>query len=248
MKRLFILLPLFTLCVAVVFALAQTPDTQSGESTMRQPDNLTAMDTLEKFNDPANFFATRKNFDIAAFKKNADSFSDYNFVREDGVHVRQIDFDENGYKEEFTRPDSHYRYSTMYTPSGKLKAMAADFCRNYVREIVYFDEKGKIVERKNKEGQFLPIEKLRAQFLEKTKIDIYDTEMVILVRRPEYDGKKYYDIYVRKEPGSPYLTAYLLDALTGEILFLADAIRARGIGPSAYVGYKEHLQSIGKKP
>ncbi|MDR3158582.1 MAG: hypothetical protein LBU11_06155, partial [Zoogloeaceae bacterium] len=132
-----------------------------GISVMRHTDNLTAMNTLEKFNDPDNFFLTRKNFDIATFRKNAPArYAEYKFIREDGVHVRQMDLG-NAYKEEFTRPDSHYRYSTMYTPSGLLSVMGADFCRNYVREIIHFDERGNIVKRKNAEDQFLPIEKLR---------------------------------------------------------------------------------------
>jgi hypothetical protein len=249
MKRLFILLPLFTLCVVVVFALAQAPDAQSGESTMTQSDNLTAMDTLEKFNDPANFFATRKSFDVAAFRKNApDRFDEYQFVREDGVHVDQTDFGEHGYKEEFTRPDSHYRYSTMYTQSGQLKVMLADFCRNYVKETLVFNEKGKIVERKNEEGQFLSIEKLRARILEERKIDIYDTKQVHYVSRSKYDDKAYYDVFViNHEPHDPALFAHLLDGVTGEFLFQAGADLEPGIGPSAYGKYKEHLQSIGKE-
>jgi hypothetical protein len=228
---------------------------QSGESTMTQPDNLTAMDTLEKFNDPENFLATRKSFDVAAFRKNAGDLSYYDFVREDGVHVRQIDFsnirneDLRGYKEEFTRPDSHYRYSTMYTPSGQTRVMGADFCRNYVKETLIFNEKGKIVERKNKEEQFLPIEKLRGRILEERKIDIYDTKQVHYVVRAKYDDKAYYDVFViNNEPRDPDLFAHLLDGVTGEFLFQAGAYLEPGIGPSAYVGYKEHLQSIGKEP
>ncbi|MDR3162511.1 MAG: hypothetical protein LBT81_01440 [Helicobacteraceae bacterium] len=240
----------------VVTRSASENDAQpEGISVMRHTDDLAVMDTLEKFNNPDNFFSTRKNFDIATFRKNAGSSSDYNFVREDGVHVRQIDFSElnneklRGYKEEFTRPDSHYRYSIMYTSNGLLSVMGADFCRNYAKEILHFDERGNIVKRKNVEGQFLPIEKLRKRFLEEKKIDIFNTETVVLVQRQEYEeGKEYYDIYVRNEPGSPRLTAYLLDALTGEFIFQAEAYRGRGIGPSAYNAYKEHLKSIGKTP
>jgi hypothetical protein len=101
------------------------------------------------------------------------------------------------------------------------------------------------------EGPFLSIETLREHFLKETKVDIYDTEKVIEVyhaRHEGFGGKTYYDIFVRKEPGSHKLDAYLLDGVTGKILFKADAFRGRGIGPSAYIAYKEHLESTGRKP
>jgi hypothetical protein len=215
---------------------------------MTQPNDLTAMDTLEKFNDPENFLATRKSFDIATFKKNANGFSDYNLVREDGVHIRQMDFRDR-YKEDLTRPDSHYRYSYVYTENGQLKAMLISFCLKIVNTALYFNEKGRVVKRTDEDIGFLPIEKLRARILEERKIDIYDTKQVHYVVRAKYDDKAYYDVFViNNKPNVPALFAHLLDGVTGEFLFQADAYLEPGIGPSAYGKYKEHLQSIGKEP
>ncbi|MDR0674525.1 MAG: hypothetical protein LBF93_12945 [Zoogloeaceae bacterium] len=221
---------LFVLAAAISLGAGTAPENNvqpEGEPIMTQAYNPTAeahqlveMEALEKFNNPDNFFSIRKSFDMATFRKNAPVlYSGYDFVREDGVHVRQSDFGDK-YKEEFTRPDSHYRYSIMYTLSGKPSLMAADFSRIGVREILYFDEKGNIVKRKDEENGFLPIEKLREKVLEAMKIDIYDKKQVFRLRRGMYDGKAYYDIFVNNDPPSFWLLAYLLDGVTGKFLFM----------------------------
>jgi hypothetical protein len=174
-------------------------------------------------------------------------------VRDDGLHVRQLDYGNDGYQEEFTRPDSHYTYVSAYNKHGRLKGIGVRFCNYEVGEALYIDKNGNVEKRRDLdvEGPFLQIAKLRKLFLEKTRVDIYDTEKIIDVnhaRHEGFGGKTYYDIFVRKEPGSHKLDAYLLDGATGEILFKADAFRGRGIGPSAYIAYKAHLESKGRKP
>jgi hypothetical protein len=131
--------------------------------------------------------------------------------------------------------------------------MGVRFNNSDVGESISFDENGNVAKRRNIdiEGPFLSVEKLREGFLKEAKVDIYDTEKVIYVIRSMHEGfggKTYYDIFVRNEPGSHKLTAYLLDGATGKILFKADAFRGRGIGPSAYIAYKAHLESNGRKP
>ena len=226
---------------------------------MTHPNADTALDTLEKFNHPENFLATRKSFDVATFRKNTGygAYVDYRFVREDGVHVWQRDYSDKGYQEELTRPDSHYEYGYAYDKKGRLKGMGTRFCTYGVGEGFWFDEQGNIIKRQNFDAPYLPIPTLRERFMEQTQtdkndkttgIDIYNNEMVPLVFHAENaeDNVFYYDIYVRKAPGSNDLTDYLLDGATGKLMFKGDAFGGNGIGPSAYEKYAEYLKSIGK--
>jgi hypothetical protein len=233
--------------------LSKTNKVLPGEPIMTQSNTHSNMDTLEKFNQPENFLATRTTFDRAMFKKNAGNSDKYQYVREDGIHIRQFYLGNNGYKEELTRPDSFYEYSNGYMKDGRLESMVVRFFRYPVGEVLYFDEKGKIVKRRNMdiEGSFLPIEKLRERFLDEKKIDIYDKKIIVTVYRARhegYGGKTYYDIYVRHAPGSVDLTSYLLDGATGEILFKTFTTDTDGGMKSAYKKYKEHLQSNEGKP
>ncbi|MDR1662760.1 MAG: hypothetical protein LBR95_10155 [Azoarcus sp.] len=233
-----------------IFGLMLSIET-TGEPAMTQPNTPAARDALEKFNRPKDFLVVRSTFDIAAFKRNSEESGDYTYVRKDGVHVRQIDFDDDGYKEELTRPDSHYMYEYSYDRKGRLDGMSVRFCNSVVGEVLDFDEKGNIVKRSNVdiEGPFLAVEKLREQFLKETGVDIYDTEKVFYVQHSKLirSNEVYFVIYVPKDLRGR-LTAYLLDGPTGEILFKADAFRGPGgIESSLYKDYKAHLQAHGKK-
>jgi hypothetical protein len=224
-----------------------------GESSVARPNTHSTMNILEKFNQPENFFPTRSTFDRAAFKKNSDNSDKYQYVREDGVYVRQLAFGREGYQEEFTRPDSHYTYVSAYNNAGRLVGMGVKFDNYDVGDVLYFDEKGKIVRKRDMdiEGPFLPIEKLRKRFLDEKRVDIYDkktTPHVYHSRHEGYGGKTHYDIFVRNAPASISLTAYLLDGATGEILFQALASDTDGGMQSAYKKYKEHLQSKAGNP
>jgi hypothetical protein len=232
--------------VALGLMVVGSPAT--GESIMPKPNTHTAMDTLEKFNQPKNFLSMRGTFDVVTFNKNAAGYSEYNFVREDGVHVRQLYFHDRGYGEELSRPDSHYRYGSAFDMRGILQGIDVRFCNYTVGNGLSFDENGNITKKKDFDAPFLAIEKLRQRFLKEAKIDIYDKLKVAYVLHSEYEGKIYYDIFVRKNADSYVLDAYLLDGATGKKLFLADAYEGEGIGPSAYLKYKEYLQSRGEKP
>ena len=237
MKRLAFLL--LALCL-VNMAFSQD-HVHPGEPKMTQPN--TTLDTLEKFNDPRNFFATRPTFDIKTFNKNKKWDGEYRFVRKDGVRVRQskgydrypyanVDVSK-GYEEELSRLDSHYKYRYSYYRNGRLQSMNASFCNHAVGEGLYFDKAGNIIERKNFDENFLSIEKLRERFLEQTLrdkndkssgIDIYDVANVMNVSVYQ-KGQTYFTVWVRKTPNSSKLTGYLLDALTGEILYRTDTSR-----------------------
>ncbi|MDR3087942.1 MAG: hypothetical protein LBU45_08365 [Azoarcus sp.] len=247
------------LCAVCMASHARQNNALQEEPVMTRPDTHSTMDTLEKFNDPRNFMATRKSFDIATFKKHrADR---HQYLREDGVFVKQLYLDSYGYQEELTRSDSHYEYGYGYYKSGQLKGMGVRFCGYGVGEGLWFDESGNIIKRQNLDYPYLPIEQLRERFLEQTRsdkttgIDIYDTEKVVWVRHSQFsnDENFYYDIYVRRSPnsmpppmGPNDLTAYLLDGVSGTILFTADAVKGFSIGPSAYGKYAQYLQRIGK--
>jgi hypothetical protein len=220
----------------------------SGVPAMTHQNTHSTIDTLEKFNKPDIFYATRSSFDIEAFMKNSRGYGIYEYVRKDGVHIRQLGDFGKAYKEELSRPDSHYVYEYGYHKNGRLQAMAVNFCDYGVGDVLYFNEEGNFIKKKNFDESYLPIEPLRTRFLEATRIDIYNTELVVDVFHAEHGGKIYYDIYVRKEPASNKLTAYLLDGATGTLLFKADAKKGFSIGPSAYRKYADYLKSIGQTP
>ena len=102
---------MFALTLAVV--LSAMCAEAAGEPAMTQPNTQTATNALEIFNQPKKFLVPRYTFNIGKFKKNAGDYSEYTYVREDGVHVRQYDAGGDGYREELTRPDSHYKYTSL---------------------------------------------------------------------------------------------------------------------------------------
>lgn len=235
---LFILL---SLCMGFAQAQTNTIQTHTQEPTMPP-----AQQTLEEFNQPDVFMQSMTRLDVNAFKKH-QSF-EWSFIAPDGRHIRQL-HSGDGYQEVISRPDSPYEFLNTYDANGHLSGKAVRFYGNFVGEALDFSPQGNIIKRINFDGPFkFTIDQLHAMMLKDYHVNIMETTRtdalgkVRLVLRSVYppENRPYYEIFVISPTYSGDLTTYLVDGVTGQMLYQGKATQnPDSMGPSPYVGYMQ---------
>lgn len=160
-------------------------------------------------------------FDIRLFEQQRNG-SEYQFLRQDGFWVRQIDGGDQ-YKEEVSKLNNPYQYNFIYNKKGVLILKSTDFYGMKVGELIYYNDQQQVVKTINYDLPYpFSIENLVKMMVNRFSVDILDSRQVSRVTRfidEKNLHKPLYAIYVFNKDNRVWLDSYLIDGNNGDLLF-----------------------------